>query len=245
MNDTNSCHMYVRPKVLLLDVDGVVFRNSKALNKVSTNIVKYVATELRVDPPAAANINKMLYKNFGHSYIGLKAVYDMVHDLDHFTRYVYTYDILSTVSCSYTDETVIEDSRTFREVAEVCRRKDIDLFLFSNAPSSWCKKVVETMRLSDVISAENILSCDHPVFDGHLKPNPLLYKNVYNYLRFKKYDDVECMFIDDSMCNLVPLIGSPEWRPILFERGVDGASRIHSKKFRQISELSDMIKDLV
>ena len=203
-----------RPNALLLDVDGVVYRNRVILDKVSQNVVKYVSQELHTDLDTAKKINNMLYGTFGHTYTGMRATYGMNKSMAHFTRHVYTDELLHAVSSNANDHIMINDSIAVRSLAEECKRKDIELFLFSNAPFTWCSRILSVMQLDRYVSTENIISSDHDLLCSRVKPDPHAYDNVYKYIMHKYHDDVVCMMVDDSFINLAPLLGVPHWRPV-------------------------------
>lgn len=229
--------MNVRPKTLLLDVDGVVYRNHKILGKVQKNIVKYVAKELRLsDIDEAYALNEYLYKNFGHTYVGMRCIYNIDKSLDHFVDHVYTPKLLDDVRANI-DEVMIDDSNSVRALAEECRNKDIDMYLFSNAPMRWCDALMQTMKVD--IVPDNVISCDHDVCQiGGLKPSPNVYDTLHRYLSRKNHDDVTCMFVDDNLRNLMPLLNSPMWRPIFLNNKND--TKLKSKRLMTIYGLNEL-----
>lgn len=228
--------MLVRPNALLLDVDGVVYRNQKVLKKVAKNIVRYVERELNMDYEEAHETNRLLYTQFGHTYTGLRALYNIDKSIDHFNALVYDQKLLSDVATNL-DEFVVNDSVTIRCLAEECKMKDIDLFLFTNAPSEWCHTILKTMKLESYINETNIISCDHDVLEHGMKPTPYVYDTLSRYISHKNHDEVGFMFVDDSLQNLIPLINAPQWQPIfLNNNGVD----IKSRKIPTIHGLQDL-----
>lgn len=234
---TKIKNMYVRPKALLLDVDGVVYRNHKVLNKVATNIVQYVAKELHMTQSDAERTNQLLYRSFGHTYLGMRALFDFDKDIHHFTQNVYTNCLLNEIE---NDSTTVADSVSVRCISEECRRKDIDLYLFSNAPSTWCNKVLNVMHLTQYVKKDNIISCDHDVFQSGLKPDSRVYETMVRYLLHQKHDDdLLCTFVDDSFINLLPVNGDPRWQPVFF-----GAPYGSFKNIMTIRDLSDLCTNL-
>ena len=228
--------MLVRPKALLLDVDGVVYRNQKVLKKVTQNIVKYVENELHVSCDQAHDVNQFLYSHFGHTYTGLRAIYNIDKSIDHFNNKVYDDKLLADVA-TYIDEVVIDDSITIRSLSEECMLKDVDLYLFTNAPFEWCSTVLKAMKLQSYIDESNILSCNHDVLERDMKPNPNVYETVYRYIAHKNHDEVGFMFVDDSFQNLIPLLNAPRWQPVfLNNHGLD----MKSKRIPTISGLKDL-----
>lgn len=229
--------MYVRPKVVLLDVDGVVYRNQKVLQKVSHNIVRYISKELKVSIPEADAMNQVLYKNFGHSYIGMRSIFNTSHSIHHFNNYVYDDDLLNDVSTVH-DDTLPQDAASVRFLIQECKRRDIDVYLFSNAPLKWCETIIRTMKLSNYVNDQQIITCDHDVFRMCLKPNPYVYDTMLRYLCHKKHDEVDCLFVDDSLVNLVPLLGCPQWQPVFFDNTL--STRLKSTKLSTVHNLQEV-----
>jgi len=230
-----------RPKTLLLDVDGVVFNHPQLLKKVSNRIVDYVATELRVHREAADTINKVLYKNYGHTQLGLQKVYNNDKDLRYFSEVVYDDDIIQDLyKQAATDDHVFKTSLIMKMLFKTCKYNDVDFYLFSNAPSKWCQAIVNSMGLDNHLSPDNIITCDHDVFGGRIKPHKKVYENMQQVVANSRHDDcVEIVFIDDSFQNLMPVIGNPMWRPIFFDTTGSG-TLVRSSRVNSITHLSDL-----
>lgn len=227
--------MITRPKVLLLDVDGVVFNHRGIIRKVGTRVVDYVARELKVDTYEAEGINHLLYTNFGHTHIGLNTIYKTLKNPRHFADFVYSDDMLETVRNIELDGDLLKNSADMSYIAKHCATNDIGLYLFSNAPFAWCEAVLSTMNLTGVIDSENIFSSDHDLFTGALKPERVVYENISKYMAHKYRDScVQLNFVDDSFMNLIPVVGSSGWRPIHFNR--DGTS-INNRQLTTIDSL--------
>jgi FMN phosphatase YigB (HAD superfamily) len=227
--------MITRPKVLLLDVDGVVFNHRGIIRKVGTRVVEYVARELKVDLYEAEGINHLLYTNFGHTHIGLNAVYRSNKTPQQFADFVYSKDMLESVRAIELDGDLLKNSADMSYIAKHCATNDIGLYLFSNAPASWCAAVVAAMNLDNLIDNENIFSSDHDLFTGALKPNRVVYENIAKYIAHKYRDSsVQLNFVDDSFMNLIPILGDHRWRPIHFNR--DGTS-INNRQLTTIESL--------
>jgi FMN phosphatase YigB (HAD superfamily) len=114
------------------------------------------------------------------------------------------------------DEDVIAQGESLRVLSETCRRHNVDMYLFSNAPYTWCSEIMRYMHADRHVPPENIITSDHEVFNHSLKPDRSVYLNMFNYLYFKKYEELRCMMVDDSFTNLMPLIGDANWEPVLF-----------------------------
>lgn len=227
--------MLVRPKVLLLDVDGVVFSHRKTLKKVGSKVVDYVATQLNVDREEAESINHLLYTNFGHTHLGLNRVYNTARTSKDFADFVYDDKMIDDVKTIVLDGDSLKTSVDIQYVVKSCKNHDIDVFLFSNAPYTWCRAIIDNMGLKSTIEDRNILASDHDVFAGGLKPQRAVYDNVCNYLAHMYRDSsLQISFVDDSFTNLIPVLGDGRWRPIYFNKE---GTRIHNKRMVTVDSL--------
>lgn len=227
--------MLVRPKVLLLDVDGVVFSHRKTLKKVSSKVVEYVATQLNVDREEADSINNLLYTNFGHTQLGLNKVYKTSNTSKDFADFVYDAKMIDEIKAIDLYDDNLKASVDIQYVVKSCKNHDTDVFLFSNAPYAWCRAIVDTMGLKSIIEDKNILASDHDVFAGGLKPEKTVYDNVCNYLMHMYRDSsLQISFVDDSFTNLIPIIGDGRWRPIYFNKE---GTRIQNKRILTVDSL--------
>jgi FMN phosphatase YigB (HAD superfamily) len=205
-------------KVVLLDVDGVVFNNKFLFQKVSNRIVKYVSNTYHknLTHNQAVHLNSVLYTTHGHTLRGLRTLYDdkkRNYRTDNFNNRIYdnnTIELLKTY-LKYT-----KPSREFTEFAEYCNKNKIRLYLFSNAPYKWCYEIANNLNLLDYMPPENILTSSHILFEEEqlLKPDIRIYDKVYNYIN--KDSSSKMYFIDDSFINLLPLVNNQLWTPILW-----------------------------
>ena len=228
-------------RALLLDVDGVVFRHPATLKKVATKVVKYVSHRLSVpDLRQAESINTVMYQYFGHTFTGMKTLYDVDDTPAGFTRFVYDQDMIaSLVACPTSDGDLAKASVDLKYVVRSCHKRGIDVYLFSNAPGIWCSTVLSKMRLDTIIPPDNILSCDHDVFEGGLKPDKLVYDNIWNYIAYKDRDqDLQLHFVDDTLVNLMPVLGDSRWRPIWFRRA--DADPINMRGCRKLTTIDNL-----
>lgn len=231
-----------RPRVLLLDVDGVVFNHKGILRKVGNKVVSFVAKELNVEPYEAEGINHLLYSQFGHTFTGLKRVYNTCKSSSEFAQYVYDRDMLDALEATKLDGELLKNSVDMKYVLSHCKNFDTDVYLFSNAPYDWCRKVLETMQLSNLITDDQILSSDHDVFQSRLKPDRHVYDTVARFVSYKHRDhNIQFTYVDDSFVNLVPVLGDGRWRPIFFNKdGVTIRNR-YIQTIEDLYQLHDMI----
>lgn len=205
-------------KAILLDVDGVIMRHPPTLAKVSHRIDKFVAKTMGVSNVHGAKINHRLYKTFGHTYLGLRTMYPQTGTLQNFNEFVYTDDVLQKIHDSTYNVDVIEHIIQVQRFLSMCKESNIPVYMFSNAPRIWCETVNRAYNLGEWIPDHCILSSEHDLFRGHLKPNPDIYSTLQQYLCFEyKNEEMKIVYVDDSFVNLVPIMGNSYWKPILFE----------------------------
>ena len=80
----------------------------------------------------------------------------------------------------------------------------------------WCGVVLTLMKILDrFVPEENVVSSDHPVFGGTMKPESSVYDCFGDFVRSTRRDDnTHIVYLDDSIKNLVPLLDRPEWIPV-------------------------------
>lgn len=233
---------------LLLDLDGVVMRHRPALRRVSERSAAFVARHLKVPIAAAADINRVLYTNWGHTCIGLDRVYGSpTACMRDFNRYVYTRETFDVLAASRHDVETRAVGAELRALASRCRTEGIRTFVFSNAPVEWCLVALDAMDAldgTDGLCARDVLGSDHPVMtQTGLKPDPRVYDAVAALLRHDSRDqDMGIAFVDDTMRNLLPVIGRPDWAPILF--ATPGDPDIQTPRLRTVTSLAQ-VADLV
>lgn len=224
-------------KAVVLDVDGVILRHPPTLQKVHRRIEHYVSNKTQTHLNESKRVNELLYRHYGHTYLGLKNVYARSSvTLSEFNDFVYTDDIVKSVNNAVYNVDMLHHLIDLQRFLETCRSQNVPCYMFSNAPHPWCTQVHKTCNLGRWIPIEHILSCDHDVFNRYaqsLKPQPIIYQTLQDYLAHEHHNtDLEIVFVDDSFCNLVPVIDSPAWTPVLFG---DTHPSLDSPKLLQIS----------
>jgi FMN phosphatase YigB (HAD superfamily) len=232
----------VVPKILLLDMDGVVFRQPHVYKFVSMRVVSYVQKKLKpiltdINYHYAEQINTMLYTSYGHTLIGLNSIFNTNIDMNEFNRAVYDDITLNYMRYFKYDPKVIEYSNEVRQTIHRCHEKDIPVYIFSNAPICWSNAILEATDL--VIEKNNILGPEHPLFDegGQLKPMPRLYNGVERLLCYRHGEKSEIIFMDDSISNLRPCIHMEKWKPILLNQDMP---KLNTYKISLVSNIKDL-----
>jgi FMN phosphatase YigB (HAD superfamily) len=233
-----------KDRVLLLDVDNVIFHHPKVLKKVRDNAVRFLHSHVdeKMDMFYAYQLNQLLYKTYGHTLIGLWEMYGSNATVEEFNAAVYDDELLDMFQEIKGNELTMHHSRAVSYLLRLMERMHVPVYLFSNAPLAWCERVVRTMRID--IHSRSWLCSDHPVFTcctekGMIKPMPELYHNVELYLEHEeRFVDADIWFVDDSLVNLVPIINNPNWTPLLYSH--DGMTLTPKSRVSKVGSLMDV-----
>jgi len=202
---------------LLLDVDGVVVRDSLLFAHVKHNASHYVEKKLP-DCKDPAAVNRTLYLAHGHTARGLQNSFGI--DSSDFNDFVYDKSLMAHLSEVLEKEEFQRDA----EVIHGLTQKGWEVTLFSNAPYKWVHPV--GLAINDTIK----IRCPGPdLTKAHLKPDPAFYK---------EFDDCQgYYYVDDSLKNLGTVRTWPNWRPILFTEA-ERDPRLWCRQVHSIPELS-------
>lgn len=178
-----------RPFKLVLDYDGVVFKNPHAMETVSSRSAKFVSKKLNMSYNDARMVNATRYKVHGHTvkylqHLGIDAT------LEEYNDFVFNNidweDIASNIKN--------EDHESIIDVYLLNKLQKQKCVLFSNAPRLWVDKTLEALETHADVLFEDVFICE--TLD-QLKPNIKVYEDIE-----KKYPDEDLLFIDDSILNI-------------------------------------------
>jgi FMN phosphatase YigB (HAD superfamily) len=183
-------------RVLLFDVDGVLFRNKHALKLIeerSTDFTRKFIPSFQPSP-------QLNYLKYGHTV-------QMINKITH------TIGRVSTTTLEEYNEYVFNDS-TLNQVARLVNDDDVTRgemwkhvivrsgqtpHIFSNAPDVWVQGVLSWASLENSF-ADSVIITPKSLYS--LKPNPQSYEIMVDELQ----DDVSCvkdiLFVDDSRANV-------------------------------------------
>lgn len=208
-------------KALLLDVDGVVLNQPRVLYKLGHKVVQFVQNHVpgRKNILQASEINTMLYTNFGHTHRGLRELYGkQIPSIAEFNKSVYDKDLISYLTLHENDEVLKVRAEQVRRLVEYATSHNIPCYLFSNAPDIWCNTILEMFSMTTLLPSSHRLTSSHPVFQEKLlKPDSALYANVATYIEQTHRDNMQLVFVDDSLVNLAPILHSSGWKPVLLK----------------------------
>jgi len=180
----------------LLDVDGVLVRDTKILERMKSNISTYV----RAKVPRAKNPDKLrdfLYRKYGHTGQGLVKEFGI--PTPDFNIHVYDGQILNELAEHLMSEEFQRDSKTIRKLLN----DGHTVTLFSNAPMMWTAPVAYAIDQR----------IRHASFSG-FKPQPVAYTGIRTNRR-------PIIFVDDVRKNLLPVQKNHLWVPVHYSPTIE------------------------
>lgn len=192
-------------KALVLDLDAVIVPQCPL---IGDRICKFVADHLKVSLAAGTNLNRIMYKTYGHSYIGLKKHCFIPQSFSEFNQLIYK-DLDEFAGWLAKPDTIAKAEDAGRAISDLKLRGFVPV-VFTNAPSLWCDFVLESTGLSAKLPIR--LTCDDAAL---LKPLDAAYGRVERHLG----SNVLYHFVDDSITNLAPVYQRDRWSSYHFKDG--------------------------
>jgi hypothetical protein len=190
---------------ILLDFDGIIFRNKAFTRIIEKKSIEFVEKYWNVSASHSKFLNKILYKKHGHTANGLakltkNSLPDVIKD---YNDYVFVKNVKH-----YEFEGLLnkDDYVRFDTLSHYMRNNmDGKYGLFTNAPLVWCETVSLMIGydLSHIIDYDKVFTSD----EGLLKPNMDAYNNVTGVLSSEE----KIHFIDDSVLNIEPVFNLENW----------------------------------
>lgn len=185
-------------KVVLLDFDGVVFRNKKIKQVMYRNSTKYLAKSLCVKYDEAHYLQDVHLSTFGHtskieSYIIQKPIEQCIMDYNQYVFKDKIDDLLSTITT--------DDVFHINNLLELKSENDLKYVLFSNAHLDWINIVCNNCDISRDDLFDDLYTSDN----NPLKPN------IEAYQIFDKIYPENKLFLDDNLSNLLPITNKKNW----------------------------------
>lgn len=234
-------------KLLLLDLDGVVLRHPGLSKFVKTRAEHYVQRRLHISLREAEAVNTALYTKHGHTWKGLQtefgeAASGVLADYNHF---VYDWNAMDRLRRAVRDPEMRACRDDMKALQAECAAHKAPIWIFSNAPMTWCLPVLSILDVDWGL----VLSVDNPLLDGNeVKPSPLIYGMVNNFIEHTIGPKTQVLFVDDSMINLEEAIPMPRWQLFHFapgnKRNLDPHPMWH-RSIRTINDLQQMSPFLV
>lgn len=223
-------------KVMLLDMDGVLCKHPIRAKYIQTKIEHYVRHKIDKHMPLkkAEKINTMLYKNFGHTLIGLQKLYDSNITLTDFCNYVY-------------DDATIRDNLPLSENTQIyhtliqhCQQNNIPIYIFSNAPENWCRMVLQHPYVQ-TIGCDHSIYTFYPTADICLKPNYITYVRLAQYINHQDTRKKnKFLYVDDTFQNLTPMLHDKAWQLIWMNNDPSTKQSIYTPQLTTIHDLEEL-----
>lgn len=191
-----------RPFKLVLDYDGVVFKNPHAMEAISNRSAKFVSKKLKMSFSNARMVNTTRYKVHGHTVKYLQHI-GVDTSLEEYNEYVFGNIDWDDIALNLKND----DHEPIIDVYLLNKLQGQKCVLFSNAPRLWVDKTLEALGTHVDILFDEVFSCE--TLD-QLKPNEKVYKDIE-----RRYPDDDLLFIDDSILNIHGL--GERWKPHWFK----------------------------
>lgn len=220
-------------KALLLDFDGVILRKHPAHNAIALRCQKYANKHLKFrNPIKLREINASLYKTYGHTVLGLRALgYDVcIREFNDQVYQSFPYDY------AFRDlqETNHHEIKAVKDILNQAKKRGIKTYLFSNAPDIWCFSILNYMGLNIDRWFDGSLSS---ITEKHLKPET----ECFTLARSKLSSVEQFIFIDDSFINFKNVLEDPQWKLLLLSPEIQIDPIMVTPSLCISNELSDIL----
>lgn len=204
---------------ILFDFDGVILKNDKLGKYIETKAAKYVQKKLKVSETNGVNLNKILYRVYGHTVVGVSKTLEIDYKdiTQEFNEFVYKdlhYHTLLNSTLSFIDT---ERLKYLHEGISVLKQNNLEqaypVGLFTNAPLEWCINTMAFMGydLNELFNEAHIYTSDTCL----LKPQIDFYVHVEKQSQKHGWlpnGEHPIHFIDDSITNITPIIDNMNWK---------------------------------
>ena len=188
---------------VLLDFDGVIFKNTKIHKLVEQKSIEYVAKALNVPMKKATKISNYNYKKNGHTTISYNKEHGLnIHDYNEFLFDNMNWNEIK----AYLNKNDFDNLDIYKRI---CNRDNINYYLYSNASLSYCVNVLKHLNY-DLFEQETFTSSN-----CELKPLCDSYHHVENTIH--QLNNHKLHFIDDNMINLKPIQYNVNWSTYLLD----------------------------
>lgn len=218
INTNNNKTCSYEPRVLMLDLDGVISRYPPADVEIKKQVIRFVQKSMlthlgqTVEFDYAEVINETLYTQHGHTLIGLAKELNINVSTHEFNQAVYTETVLNKIRHTFSKSahhnagaiTRAWDTRNLVERSHLSNQ-NIEAYIFTNSPTVWTEFVLDLLSLKDLFPRENWITSDHPsIIDDDqrlFKPDHEIYDIASSIAHTKNI-----IFVDDTLQNLFPVM---------------------------------------
>lgn len=193
---------FTQPFKLVLDYDGVIFKNPYAMQLVSNRSAQYVSKKLKIPYANARMINTSRYKVHGHTvkylqHIGINTT------LEEYNDFVFNHIDWNDIEMNI----INKDYDPIIDIYLLNKLQNQKCVLFSNAPRLWVDNTLEKLGTKQSVLFDEIFTCDSL---EQLKPSKEPYTDIEEC-----YPNTDLLFIDDSILNIHGL--GERWKPHWFK----------------------------
>ena len=231
-----------RTKEIVADMDGVLFKHTALSKQVASRAISFVKKRINpyMNDKKAKQINEVLYKNYGHTLIGLKELYDPSVTVKDYCDYVYDTDFINRMDTTPKDAIFYENAIEVKRFIDRIKMQHIPFYIFSNASVEWC---MNGMRMMDIdVEKIQVIGCNSEMHgEGmSLKPYKESYINLLNHVHDTSgfAYKTQIIYIDDQMVNLLPILNNPYWKTIWFN---NNKQDVYTDRLYTIQELSQLL----
>jgi phosphoglycolate phosphatase-like HAD superfamily hydrolase len=195
-------------RVLLLDFDGVLLRNPHVNRYVGNACTRWLADRTRQSYAQARKANKA----HGHTSIVLQKVYKIPCSVEVFNQEVYkrylSSEVMSRLLARNADADKKEAGRWVERIIQPWQQTHgpNSVFVFSNAPTAWCKTLMRALGTRDAIPDACYMGSNTL---GALKPYWQAYLRATEAVKQLCPDARHIVFVDDHIPNLTPIHMNP------------------------------------
>lgn len=184
-------------KTVLLDYDGVVFKNKIATSYIKNKSIEFIMSKSKLNFEQASKLNEVIYPTKGHTCFAIDDKKETLMDYNEFVFEKMDYNIINEFINN-------EDKQLYKNLIDIKNERDINFILYTNAPVMWCVHTSSAMgyRIDELFSLNKMFTSDL----GHIKPMEESYNNIEKNIKERKIH-----FIDDKMNNVMPIIGNDKW----------------------------------
>lgn len=199
-------------RVLLLDFDGVMFRNPAANHHVVERSDMFVRKYVPNYDPKFHN-----YRVYGHTVKMMQTLFRVPVTMEEYNEYVFRPCLFASTAKTITEE----DRRRTTAWKKIVRLPEMETHIFSNAPAMWVETILEQTGLDLDESSLGLLMTSDRL--GILKPEEQAYMRMMD--RVEKYPGSsrvtnEILFLDDAETN-VRAAQALGWNAVLYEDTLD------------------------
>ena len=194
---TTNC-IAPQTRKILLDFDGVVFRNRAVHDMVSHKSALYLHDRLKLrNMDQARVVCNTNYQIIGHTSLMIGDSPEHVKDYNNFV-----FDDLQWIKQLLTQE----DLDHLYRLMQIKDERNLLFYLCTNAPYAYCNAILSELniRFDDFFETSHLFTSDI----GFVKPKQAFYKHVED----SDVCDGELHFIDDGLANILAVSNRDRWK---------------------------------